>query len=571
MNSVRTIMMGVCAAVAVCIPAGFLQAEVIRSFTSDITLRSDGTFTVTETIEYDFDDAKRHGIFRYLPTTHPQESERLLYTRYIDIDVSEVLMNGAPVPYVTDNGGGEIEVKIGDPDRTISGLHTYTIRYQVAGGLSYYENEPPELYWNVTGTGWEVPIEAAAARVHADENLRGADASCYWGREGAIASCVLATSTDGVATFSATDLAPGEGLTIAQELDPDLVAPLVLERLSLLLPWLVLAGVWLMGLIIFAVRHVRRYHTGRTIIAQYEAYFEVKPMYTGLLVDGRLDAQDITAGIVYLAEQGFFRIKKIERKTFFFFEVDDYEVTLRRPYTELATSFQEEIFKLLFVEDAPVGASITLHDLSTNTTKQTENQKTLQRLKKAANEDLIERGFFEHTVRELLTIGGVMIGVLLLLVTASLALGAAPETVLLPALFIAVGTIVALGISYRRRTRKGYEALDHLKGFKLFLSVTDTERFAFHNAPQKSPEQFMEYLPYAIAFGVEKEWAKVFDDITIPNPDWYEGDGGAFSAIYLTNSLSAFGATFTTSAGTSPSSGGGSVGGGAGGGGGGSW
>lgn len=571
MNSVRTIMMGVCAAVAVCIPAGFAQAEVIRSFTSDITLRSDGTFTVTETIEYDFEDAKRHGIFRNLPTTHPQESERLLYTRYTDIDVAEVLMNGAPVPYVTDSGGGEIEVKIGDADRTITGLHTYTIRYQVAGGLSYYENESPELYWNVTGTGWEVPIEAAAARVHADENLRGVDASCYRGREGANESCVLATSTDGVAMFSATDLAPGEGLTIAQELDPDLVVPLVLERLSLLLPWLVLAGVWLIGLIIFVVRHLRRHRTGRTIIAQYEPYPEVKPMYTGLLLDDRLDAHDITAGIIYLAEQGFFTIKKIDRKAYFFFSVDDYEVTLRRPYAELATQFQEEIFKLLFAEDAPVGASITLHDLSTNTTKQTENQKTLQRLKKAANEDLIERGFFEHTVRKVLSIGGVMIGVLLLLIAASLALGAAPETVLLPALFIAVGTIVALGISYRRRTRKGYRALDHLKGFKLFLSVTDTERFAFHNAPQKSPEQFMEYLPYAIAFGVEKEWAKVFDDITIPNPDWYEGDGGVFTAVYLTNSLSAFGTTFTSSAGTAPSSGGGSVGGGAGGGGGGSW
>jgi uncharacterized membrane protein len=124
-----------------------------------------------------------------------------------------------------------------------------------------------------------------------------------------------------------------------------------------------------------------------------------------------------------------------------------------------------------------------------------------------------------------------------------------------------------------RRTGLGYEALNHLEGFKLFLSVTDKERFAFHNAPEKSPELFMKYLPYAVAFGVEKEWAKVFASLTIPNPNWYEGSGGisAFSATALTSDLASFSTSFSASSGTSGSSGGGSSGGGGGGGGGGSW
>ena len=119
---------------------------------------------------------------------------------------------------------------------------------------------------------------------------------------------------------------------------------------------------------------------------------------------------------------------------------------------------------------------------------------------------------------------------------------------------------------------KGYEALNHLEGFKLFLTVTDKERFEFHNAPAKSPQLFMEYLPYAIALGVEKEWAKVFSDITIPQPDWYSGGSvAAFSATDFTSDISAFSSSFSSSSGTSGSSGGGGVGGGGGGGGGGSW
>ena len=84
----------------------------------------------------------------------------------------------------------------------------------------------------------------------------------------------------------------------------------------------------------------------------------------------------------------------------------------------------------------------------------------------------------------------------------------------------------------------------------------------------------MEFLPYAIAFGVEKEWAKAFEGIIIPNPTWYDGGSGGvstFNAVSLTNSVGGFSTAFATSSGTSASSGGGSSGGGGGGGGGGSW
>jgi uncharacterized membrane protein len=111
-----------------------------------------------------------------------------------------------------------------------------------------------------------------------------------------------------------------------------------------------------------------------------------------------------------------------------------------------------------------------------------------------------------------------------------------------------------------------------MQGFKLFLSVTEKERYSFFNAPEKSPELFMKFLPYAIAFNVEKEWAEVFKDLTIPSPSWYDGGGvNTFSAVALSSDISAFSTTFATSSGVQGSSGGGSSGGGAGGGGGGSW
>jgi uncharacterized membrane protein len=132
------------------------------------------------------------------------------------------------------------------------------------------------------------------------------------------------------------------------------------------------------------------------------------------------------------------------------------------------------------------------------------------------------------------------------------------------------------GVVMPKRTKEGVLALEEIKGFKLFLSVTETERLKFHNAPAKKPELFEKYLPYAMVLKVEKEWAKQFEGLFTEPPTWYEGNWQTFSLISLTSNLNAFSSvassTLTPSA---PSSGsgfsGGSSGGGFGGGGGGSW
>jgi uncharacterized membrane protein len=132
-----------------------------------------------------------------------------------------------------------------------------------------------------------------------------------------------------------------------------------------------------------------------------------------------------------------------------------------------------------------------------------------------------------------------------------------------------------------RRSQHGAETLEEILGFKLFLSVTEEERLKFHNAPAKNPEMFEKFLPYAMIFGVEKEWAKQFEDMYKTPPSWYEGDFTTFSALYLVTNLSSLSSAATSTitsrpgggagGGMSGFGGGGFSGGGFGGGGGGSW
>ena len=551
------------------------HAEDISSFAADITIHRDSSVRVVETIQYDFGAAHRHGIFRYIPTSHSLPARVWYKEHYVDIAVEKVTRDGHTEPFTERQQSGQVYLKIGDPDQLITGAHTYTITYNLKGALSFPATGTPEFYWNVTGNDWPVAMRSVRVLLHDPDQVFTAQHACYQGRAGSTTRC-SATSTNDGTVFTASSLAAAEGVTIAQAVDSQKVTPVVLERIPPVWLWGVVLVVWLLGLLGFIVYQKTRYRTHRSIIAQYEPYPGVKPMYTGFLMDGRLDGRDITAGIVYLAQQGFLKIKKVERKALFLFSVDDYEVTLLRSKEEIESSFLQRVLELLFRGQVAAGATVTLHELAQDRKTKQYNFATLTKLKSALEKDLVQQGFFAKSPLLLwIAANRAQSGVVLiaaLVFMFGIGVVAADQTVLVLVAILVIITIFVAAM-LRIRTRRGYEALDYLKGFKLFLEATDKERFDFHNAPEKSPEQFMEYLPYAIAFGVEKKWAKVFEGITIPNPDWYDGGttGATFSTISLTESVGAFSSSFTGSAGISASSGGGVSGGGAGGGGGGSW
>lgn len=504
------------------VPTAVQAAESITDFSVSYTINRDATVTVVETIQYDFGPVPRHGIFRELKHTHAEKASAWYRQRLVDIDITSVNRDGNSESY-TVKGQGEISsLKIGQTDQTITGLHTYTIAYTLTGALSYGPHGN-EFYWNVTGDNWPVPIDYVTATLFDPDQIFQDKRACYVGMSGATTTCSIATTTDSGIIFSVNGLRAGEGLTIAQALGPGLervvVEPVIfalwfIPLLSSLIAW-------------FVYKLYRAFTLNRVIgpvVAEYEPYPGVLPMYTGVLRDGRLDPSDIAAGILYLAEQGFLTIKKTDRKVLFLFNVEDYEVTLKKALIETSNDFQKTLLRLLFT-DPQVGTTVALSALRADDTKQSENQQSLSLLRQAIDSDLATQGFYE------------------------------------PVFILA-----------RRRTKKGYEAKQHLLGFKDFLSVTDGERFTFHNAPARNPETFMAYLPYAIALGVEKEWAAVFKDITIPTPDWYEGTNiAAFNATAFASDLGAFSASLSATSGSTGSSGGGSAGGGGGGGGGGSW
>jgi uncharacterized membrane protein YgcG len=556
------------------------HAESVESFIADIAVVDDASIEVKETITYQFGETERHGIFRCIPTTHHQKPSSIFKERYIDLNFTAVRIDGVDTPFTEERRNGEPCIKIGDPDVTISGAHIYEIMYTAYGALTYEQYGGVDVYWNVTGHDWEVPIEAVEARVSASPSVLRRERSCYRGPEGEDGSCVAIVQNGDTVIFKDKFLAPGEGMTIAQAVERSKIPTDIRERFSslVLIPLILLVMIGGFGYAAYRIK--TKHKIDRPVIPQYEPYPGVKPMYAGLLIDGNLDHRDITAGIVYLAEQGFLKIKHTEQKVLFLFEVDDYEITLVKDPVVLEGLFEHALITLLFPESKVVGTTVSLADMKKNYAQQVKNQQTLETLKEALAKDLKTTGFYEGSLlltlplmSTLAIIAILFVGMGIVVLIEPAAAGIGLSTVLFFIILFVFSVFFLISIQ-RRRTEKGYNALDHLEGFKDFLSVTDSQRFIFHNAPERNAEQFMQYLPYAIAFGVEKLWAKTFEGITISNPIWYEGKNvGTFSAVSLAESLGGFSSSFVSSASSSQSSssGGGFSGGGSGGGGGGSW
>src|SRR4051812_4819729 len=139
------------------------EGWTIKSFDVAYTIMDDGSVDVVEDIQVDFGSLQKHGIFRDLiveqkydgpcGTCKPGDE----YNREYKVSIAGVDDGQHAWPYETSRQGADLQIKIGDPDKTISGPQRYRIRYRLSGALNA-QTDLDEFFWNVTGNQWPVPI-----------------------------------------------------------------------------------------------------------------------------------------------------------------------------------------------------------------------------------------------------------------------------------------------------------------------------------------------------------------------------------------------------------------------------
>lgn len=560
----------------------------ITDFAAQIVLDEEGTLHIEERLDVDF-YSPHHGIECWIPVSYRRPTGENIT---IDLKVISVAQDGGRIPYTTRRSGRDILIRIGDPNRTITGAHTYTICYIVDRAI-LFRDDYIQLYWNVTGNDWQIPIDHASATVALPSPVRPADVSTtsYVGYYGSNTRGIGATIDDqGRFVFTAALLAPGEGLTIDLAIPRDQVgiaAPTTWQRalwfLSAnkyaLLPILTLIGMFFLWL-----------KTGKdprkgTIAPRFEPPHGMHAGEGGVLIDDRADLRDISAMVIGLAVKGYLAIKELadgeegvtdKIKSFFGRSASlDYEFIKKKESDADLSEVEKILFTAIFDSAHP--------EVRTLSSMENEFYKVLPKIKSSLYAGLIKKGYYPHnperTRRSYAGLGmlGLFLGVAIGIWLASLYMGVA----------IALCGLIVLCFSpiMPRKTRRGVLVLQDLLGLSEYIGRAEVKQMEFHDAPEKSPKLFEKLLPYAIALNLTSIWTKQFEGLLQQPPQWYVGARPGFSpALFylgMMNLSSGMERTFVSAPRTSSSGrsawgggssfGGGFSGGGFGGGGGGGW
>jgi len=615
-------------------------AEEILTFDSTIQIHNDSSMTVMEKITVNAENKKiNRGIYRDFPTKYKGKLGNKIK---VGFELIEVLRNGTPEPFHTQKQGNGIRIYIGDKNRYINtGEHTYTIKYKTNQQLGYFENHD-ELYWNVTGNGWEFPIHKASASIRLPDSIQSSEVKleAYTGFQG---SQDQSYDTDvgysGNFLFKTNrSLSKNEGLTIVVSWPKGHIKqPDMTQQLS----WWWQANsndnpisfFGFLGLILFYL--INWWKSGRDpkagiIIPHYQPPQGFPPGGIRYIKEMGHDKKAFTAAILSLAVKGYLKIEQIG-KSYKLKKIKNSD--LRLPPGELA------IHNTLF---GKAGHYLEL--------KKSNHQKISDIIKahKEALDLEYKQSYFIHN-RKILYIGIVVSIIVAATVIFGLKNGEDKGAALFLMFWLSVWTPITAFLIYgfintlkskftfgkviglpiaglfagawsiaelgaiaglcavvgivnglilisiflantlfyfllKKPTLKGRKLLDKVAGFKQYLQVAEQEELNLKYPPRKTPKLFEAYLPYALALGVENEWADKFTDVFNVQsgqqdyqPTWYSGSNwnnnkiSSFTESVGSSLNSAISSSSTAPGSSSGGGGGGSSGGGGGGGGGGGW
>jgi hypothetical protein len=545
---------------------------VIKHFDERVEVGADATIEVTETIEAQF-TGSWNGIYRTIPVEY-KSPYGLNYTLFLEL-LSVTDDDAHALKYEQSRQGPNTKFKIWVPG-AVDTTRTVILHYRILDAIRFFEDHD-ELYWNVTGDEWDVPIESASAHIELPSGVTGLHAIAFSGAYGSRAQDAKVETKDNIVEIRSTrPLEFHEGLTAVVGFDKGFIhAPGPLANVSLFLrsnwPFFVPIGVFFVMFYLWWTRGRDPEHGAVTV--QYEPPDKLTPGECGTLVDNEAAMRDITATLVDLAVKGYLTIEqKNESHLLGLTHSQEYVFHLKKPAAEWTAARPHEVELLSALFDGGGTPDVKLSNL------QNHFYTHLPAIRDRIFDALMADGYYLHrpdTVRQAYVGAGFVIGFLFFAGANSLS----GMTGIVHATWIATGIltgviIMAFGWFMPARTISGWRTLEKVLGFEDFLGRVESDRI---ERMEKTPELFEKYLPYAMALHVEKKWVQEFAGISMQPPQWYQGSyGQGFVPLLLVSNLNAMSmqagnvmASSPRSSGGSGFGGGGMSGGGFGGGGGG--
>lgn len=601
--------------------------ERILGYGSEIRVGRDGYLDVVEKIRVNVEGNRiSRGIFRDFPQEY---DTKWGLKQWRPFEVTGVKRNGLAEPYKVERLGSGTRVRIGSADVFLEAgsEQEYEIAYRTGGQL-WFDEKGDELYWNVTGNFWDFPILEAEAKVILPDGIAVQEAEAFTGSKGAKGTDYEKTEeTDGVSFRTNAPLGSGEGLTVVVRWEPGKLDAAAYRKPGIwrgnMVMFLGLALV-VAGLLVFVLFWVGfGIDPARGIIVPgWEPPEGFSPAAVRYLSNMGFDDRCFTAAVLALASKGYLKIEE--------YGVDTYKLLKKKGSTPL-TPDEDVLHVSLFSGGKSLLLDNANHALISS---------AKMNLTSVLKEKVKGVHFHGHGLKWFVGVLVCLCGLFLISLTADetpavLALmvfaavmsgwigvmaarirsgsGSKPVACVILVLPVALGgcALVLIGMAagilaaiatlvamlaamvfqhlMKAPTRAGRKVLDVIAGFREYLSVAEEDRLNLENPPQRTPELFERFLPYALALGAEQKWSEKFDDVLSAagkeqgsqnyQPSFYTGGrsglenalSGAAIGAALGGALASASMAPSSSGSSGGGGGGGSSGGGGGGGGGGGW
>jgi uncharacterized membrane protein YgcG len=542
-----------------------IAAEEILLFGSDVEVRANGDFIVTEIIRVNSEGRNiRRGIYRDFPVTFVDANGN---TGRNGFDFISAKRDGRDEAYRVVDGNRFVRVYLGQEDVFLPpGVYTYVLTYRTDRQIRFFDDHD-EVFWNATGTEWAFPIEKAFARIDLPDGATAEDTVAYTGSYGSREQNARATISDGGNTilFETTrPLGPREGMTVGVKFAKGFIEPPSQQQQ---LAWYLrdnagtVISIGGLCLVIFyylwAWVRVGRDPPRGIVVPRWELPGDVSPALTHYIWNKGLKRSGfpaISASAINLAVKGYLVLEDIGE-------------TLTIERTE----------KPLGGGKFPVGESTLISKidgyggkLKIDKSNGTKVSSLASKFRSAMEKEHRSK-FYRFNIGWI--VPGVVISVLTIIATLVFG-GLSDETIGLSVPAIIAGIVfTSVAVSVGKRVRSGFggklqaamflffiavfvvnsglftasgmiemvekplvigavvtlvmvnvlffflmgaptllgnQRTDEIEGLKRYLTVAEKDRMNMAGAPTMSPQHYEQLLPFAVALGVEKPWSKAF-------------------------------------------------------------
>jgi uncharacterized membrane protein len=505
----------------------------ITSFVDNMEVAQDGTMTVREHLVVDF-EGEYHGIYRDIPIEYPgpHGSNYSLFLTVTGVTDGQ----GQKLKYDSSVQNGYRHLKIYIPDAE-DARRIVEISYTIKNAVRWFDDHD-ELYWNVTGNDWAVPIDGAMATIlfpsGAGGNLRAQAFTGVYGSQTQDATVVV----DGnVVKVQANDrLSMREGLTADVYISKGVLtepSKLTFALWFLRSNIIVLLPLWaLLVMFVFWWSKGREPKADISVAPMYEPPKDMTPAEVGTLIQDSVHPRDITSTLVDLAVRGYLKIEETESKILVFSH-RDYTFHSLKPESEwdALEAHERVMLNHMFSDGA---TQIRLSEL------RNQFYVAIPTIKEDILAELKSKGMYtvDPDSAHAYVVAGVVVTAAPFVIVQLLGWGNILDSVglLIASGIIALIIVILFARIMTAKSLTGVRTKVEILGFQEFINRVDADRLK-----RMPPDTFEKFLPYAMALGIENRWAKAFQGIVQNPPAWYVGPTPyvGFNPIFFAGSMHA--------------------------------